>query len=87
MNVDKKNNKIIQNDGSIVTLYSPEGFKIISDLWIKMGWDQKYSYGFTWMGRPIIQNPDDMVRMQEVIYSIKPDFIIETGIAHGGSLI
>ena len=87
MNIDEKNNQIIQEDGSIITLYSPEGFKIISDLWIKMGWDQKYSYGFTWMGRPIIQNPDDMVRMQEVIYSIKPDFIIETGIAHGGSLI
>ena len=87
MNIDEKNNQIIQEDGSIITLYSPEGFKIISKLWIKMGWDQKYLYGFTWMGRPIIQNPDDMVRMQEVIYSIKPDFIIETGIAHGGSLI
>ena len=39
------------------------------------------------MGRPIIQNPDDMIRMQEVIYAIKPDFIIETGVARGGSLI
>lgn len=87
MNIDEKNNQIIQEDGSIITLYSPEGFKIISNLWIKMGWDQKYLYGFTWMGRPIIQNPDAMVRMQEVIYSIKPNFIIETGIAHGGSLI
>ncbi len=47
----------------------------------------KYSYNFTWMGRPIIQYPQDMVMMQELIYKIKPDLIIETGIAHGGSLI
>jgi cephalosporin hydroxylase len=48
---------------------------------------QKYSYNFFWQGRPIIQYPQDMVAMQELIWSIKPDLIIETGIAHGGSLI
>jgi cephalosporin hydroxylase len=47
----------------------------------------KYSYNFSWMGRPIIQYPQDMVVMQELIWQIKPDLIIETGIAHGGSLI
>jgi cephalosporin hydroxylase len=47
----------------------------------------KYSYNFSWMGRPIIQYPQDMVAMQEVIWEVKPDLIIETGIAHGGSLI
>ena len=87
MNIDEKNNQIIHHDGTVTTLYSPDGFKIISDLWLKLGWDQKYLYGFTWMGRPIIQNPDDMIRIQEVIYLTKPDYIIETGIAHGGSLI
>jgi len=46
-----------------------------------------YSYNFTWMGRPIIQYPQDMVAMQEIIWNVKPDLIIETGIAHGGSLI
>jgi cephalosporin hydroxylase len=46
-----------------------------------------YSYNFSWSGRPIIQYPQDMVAMQELIWSIKPDLIIETGIAHGGSLI
>ncbi len=46
-----------------------------------------YSYNFTWMGRPIIQYPQDMIAMQEIIWDIKPDLIIETGIAHGGSLI
>ena len=47
----------------------------------------QYSYNFSWMGRPIIQYPQDMIVMQELIWDIKPDLIIETGIAHGGSLI
>ena len=66
---------------------SKEAFSIISRLWLRSGWDNKYVYSFTWMGRPIIQLPDDMFRIQEVIYSLKPDVIVETGIAHGGSLI
>ncbi len=49
--------------------------------------DAKYSYNFTWMGRPIIQYPQDIVAMQELIWRVQPDLIIETGIAHGGSLI
>lgn len=47
----------------------------------------KYSYNFSWQGRPIIQYPQDIVAMQELIWTVKPDLIIETGIAHGGSLI
>jgi cephalosporin hydroxylase len=47
----------------------------------------KYSYNFSWLSRPIIQYPQDMVAMQELIWKIRPDLIIETGIAHGGSLI
>ncbi|WP_321777745.1 cephalosporin hydroxylase family protein [Sulfurimonas sp.] len=46
-----------------------------------------YSYNFSWMGRPIIQYPQDIIAMQEIIWEVKPDLIIETGIAHGGSLI
>lgn len=68
-------------------LYGKEAFDLISDLWLKTSWNQKYSYTFTWMGRPIIQHPEDLVRLQEVIYTLKPDVIIETGVAHGGSLI
>jgi cephalosporin hydroxylase len=49
--------------------------------------EPKYSYNFSWLGRPIIQYPQDMVAMQEIIWNVKPDLIIETGIAHGGSLI
>ena len=47
----------------------------------------KYSYNFTWLGRPIIQFPQDILAMQEIVWRVKPDLIIETGIAHGGSLI
>ena len=47
----------------------------------------QYSYNFSWMGRPIIQYPQDMIAMQEIIWKLQPDLIIETGIAHGGSLI
>lgn len=47
----------------------------------------KYSYNFDWLGRPIIQYPEDIISMQEIIWRVKPDLIIETGIAHGGSLI
>jgi cephalosporin hydroxylase len=47
----------------------------------------QYSYNFSWMGRPIIQYPQDMIAMQEIIWRLKPDLIIETGIAHGGSLV
>ena len=47
----------------------------------------QYSYNFSWMGRPIIQYPQDMIAMQEIIWEVKPDLVIETGIAHGGSLI
>ncbi|QIK38959.1 cephalosporin hydroxylase [Caldichromatium japonicum] len=55
--------------------------------WIKIANKGKYSYHFEWLGRPIIQYPQDIVAMQELIWQIKPDLIIETGIAHGGSLI
>jgi cephalosporin hydroxylase len=49
--------------------------------------EARYSYNFTWQGRPIIQYPQDIVAMQELIWCVRPDLIIETGIAHGGSLI
>lgn len=48
---------------------------------------RKYSYNFNWLGRPVIQYPQDLIAMQEVIFTVQPDCIIETGIAHGGSLI
>lgn len=64
-----------------------EAFSVISKAWLRSGWDNKYVYSFAWMGRPVIQLPEDILRIQEVIYLVKPDVLIETGIAHGGSLI
>lgn len=55
--------------------------------WMNKANAKKYSYHFEWLGRPIIQYPQDMIAVQELIWAIQPDLIIETGIAHGGSLI
>lgn len=58
-----------------------------SSAWMNLANSRKYSYHFEWLGRPIIQYPQDLIAMQEIIWSVQPDLIIETGIAHGGSLI
>lgn len=70
-----------------VDLYSDEGLALVSDLWLKLSAEYKIMYEPTWLGRPIIQLPHDIVQMQELIWRVKPDLIIETGVAHGGSLI
>lgn len=70
-----------------IPLYSPEGFRELSRLWVKVGWAMKHSYTFSWMGRPVIQLPDDLIRIQEVIFRVRPHIIIETGVAHGGSAV
>jgi cephalosporin hydroxylase len=85
--IDTEAKTLAAGDGRAIDLYGREAFELISNLWLKTSWNQKYSYTFTWMGRPIIQHPEDTVRLQEVIYFLKPDVIIETGVAHGGSLI
>jgi cephalosporin hydroxylase len=79
--------KDLNIDGRAVSLYSDEAFSVLSDLWVKVGWNQKYSYSFSWLGMPIIQMPEDLVRYQEAVFALKPDVIIETGVAHGGSAV
>lgn len=59
----------------------------LTQKWFARSCKYEYSYHFTWLGRPIIQFPQDIIAAQEIIWSVKPDLIIETGIAHGGSLI
>jgi cephalosporin hydroxylase len=76
-----------KNTSQQMSLYSDDAFHHLTHQWLKIGWNQKYPYTFTWMGRPIIQIPEDMFRLQEVLYQLKPDVILETGIAHGGSLV
>ena len=55
--------------------------------WLNRAGQLKYSYHFEWLGRPIIQHPQDMIGIQQLIWNVKPDLIIETGVARGGSLI
>lgn len=88
IDTDKRTISVDVGEGTRTLPYaSAEAFELLSEVWLNVGWDVKHVYSFTWMGRPIIQLPEDMVRVQEVIYRLRPDVIIETGVAHGGSLI
>ena len=82
-----KNDEFVEECQSRVSSYPNTAIQYAADEFMRASTQPKYSYNFSWMGRPIIQYPQDMVAMQELIWSIKPDLIIETGIAHGGSLI
>ena len=74
-------NRRIQQQGSNVSLASS------SQDWLHLANKSRYSYNFEFLGRPIIQYPNDIVQLQEIIFQVKPDLIIETGIAHGGSVV
>ena len=76
-----------QKTARIKSFGQDEGFKNRSLTWLEESMRKSYVYNFSCLGRPIIQNPTDIVAMQEIIWEVKPDLIIETGIAHGGSLI
>lgn len=62
-------------------------FRDLSQLWLRESMQRKYVYNFDWLGRPIIQYPQDIVAVQQLVWEVRPDLIVETGIAHGGSLI
>lgn len=64
-----------------------ESFQALSRDWLQASMRRQYVYNFEWMGRPIIQYPQDMVAIQEMVWRVRPDLIVETGIAHGGSLV
>jgi len=72
---------------NITALGADDQLKLLGKDFIHLTAKHKYTYNFTWLGRPIIQFPQDIIAMQEIIWTVKPDLIIETGIAHGGSLI
>lgn len=72
---------------TIATYPTLTAWQDASNAWLKHAFQHRYMYHFGWMGRPIIQLPTDMVAFQEIVWQVKPDLIIETGIAHGGSLI
>lgn len=68
-------------------LYSKQAFEAISDQWVRTGWALGQYFTFSWMGLPVLQLPEDLVRVQEVIFELQPDVIIETGVFGGGSML
>lgn len=78
---EKEREQLIADQGANVGIKQLAGDFTVSSM------RSKYSYNFSWMGRPIIQYPQDMIAMQEILWKVQPDIVIETGIAHGGSLI
>ena len=85
---EKRGVVIVEKDGQTTTypLDTAEAFAIVSDAWLLAGWWVKHIYTFSWMGRPVVQLPEDLVRLQELIWRVQPDVIVETGVAHGGGL-
>jgi len=75
----------VQNN--IASAANDPGFVGLSQVWVRESIRYKYAYNFSWLGRPIIQVPQDTYAYQELIWNYRPDLIIETGIAHGGSLV
>ena len=74
-------------NANIKSLGEDLSVKQITSEWIEATIPLRYTYNYSWLGRPIIQYPQDIVALQEIIWRVKPDLIIETGIAHGGSLV
>lgn len=78
---EKRNKKFIR------LMAQDKSLKELTRSWFLTNHKYEYSYHFSWLGRPIIQYPQDIIAIQEIIWKVRPDLIIETGIAHGGSLI
>jgi cephalosporin hydroxylase len=86
--IPHSNIKVNTDEGAReLDIYSPEGFKVLANLFTRSGWQQKISYEPTWLGIPIIQTPEDIVMMQELIWKVRPDVIVECGVAHGGAVV
>lgn len=76
-----------EREQAIASYRQDEPFEQLSQRFLQRSMEQRYVYNFDWLGRPVIQYPQDMCAVQEVVWATQPDVIIETGIAHGGSLI
>lgn len=71
----------------VLPLYSQRSFESVSRQWLRIGWSLSYYMSFSWLGLPVIQIPEDLIRLQEAIHQIQPDFIVETGVYRCGSLL
>jgi cephalosporin hydroxylase len=92
LEIDEQNRSLAVTDpgrGSVqsVDIYSAEGLELLTRLWVKSAWHHRLSYEVTWLGFPVIQMAEDLIMMQELIHKVRPDVLIETGTAHGGSAI
>lgn len=76
-----------KNERNIKLMSKDKALAKTTKKWFLQSYNYEYSYHFKWLGRPIIQYPQDIIIIQEIIWRVKPDLIIETGIAHGGSLV
>lgn len=88
--IDTAAQTLTQADGTAentVGLYTKEAFEALSLAWVRVGWSLQYYHNFTWFGLPILQLPEDLLRLQEVIYALRPAVIVETGVYQGGSLL
>jgi cephalosporin hydroxylase len=74
-------------DGLEHPLGSETAFRAISRAWVRCGWELGYPMSFSWLGRRVLQLPDDLLRLQEVVHRVRPDVIVESGVFHGGSLL
>ena len=71
-------------DAVMHDLYSKQSFELLSEQWLRVGWSLEYYFTFSWMGLPIVQLPDDLLRLQEVVFELRPEIIVETGVYRGG---
>jgi cephalosporin hydroxylase len=81
---------LTQRDGAAentVGLFTKEAFEALSLAWVRVGWSLQYYHNFTWFGLPVLQLPEDLLRLQEVIYALRPAVVVETGVYQGGSLL
>ena len=89
LTTDSQTRITVETAGSrrTVDLYSPEGLRTVASMWVKLGAEFRLMYEPTWLGIPIIQFPTDIVLMQELLWRLRPDWIVECGVAHGGSAV
>ncbi len=75
-------------DGVVAAPFEdPDAFRMVADAYLRLGWDHKQVYGFTWAERPVIQLPDDLIRLQEAFWQVRPDVVVDVGVAHGGTSV
>ena|SRR6202049_4230242 len=79
--------QVVDGSETSVGLYTKAAFEALSREWVRVGWSLKYYHNFSWFGLPILQLPEDLLRLQEVVYELRPDVIVETGVFRGGSLL